>query len=130
MNTSRSNGSLIMPGFVGLLVGGFIGFLLRPSSFLVGQLSFETVISRGANLKGLDELLVSLAQRSFNTMAIWAIIGAIAGVAIGYFTPKRNRQTQTTGQNTLIYCTHCGEKLESDTLFCPECGEQVEKDSL
>jgi L-cysteine desulfidase len=24
-----------------------------------------------------------------------------------------------------VYCTNCGEKLDSDSLFCPECGQQV-----
>ena len=46
-----------MPIFLGAAIGGFLGFLLRPSVPLVGPLPFETVITRGANLTGLDSLL-------------------------------------------------------------------------
>jgi len=76
-------------GSVGFLIGGLIGFLARPSAFLIGQLSFGTVISRGTNLKGMDQMLVPLAQQSFNTMLIGAIIGTVAGMLIGYFVGKK-----------------------------------------
>jgi hypothetical protein len=76
---------MIRIGIVGFLIGGFVGFLARPSVFLVGQLPFEYVISRGATLNGMDQLLVPLAQQSFNITLIGAIIGAIAGIVIGYF---------------------------------------------
>ena len=50
----KENGKLkqfkIGIGIVGFLIGGFVGFLARPSAFLTGQLPFEHVISRGANL--------------------------------------------------------------------------------
>lgn len=64
--------------FWGALVGGFLGFLLRPST-IVGQLPFEVVMSRGSNIKGLDQLLISTAQTSFNYMLVGAIIGAVVG---------------------------------------------------
>lgn len=76
-------------GIGGFIVGGFLAFLMRPSAFLVGQLPFEQVISRGANLKGLDVMLVPLAQQSFNVMIIGSIVGALAGVGIGYFADKK-----------------------------------------
>ena len=85
----HSNGPMIRIGIVGLLVGGFVGFLARPSAFLVGQLPFEHVISRGANLKGMDQMLVPIAQQSFDITLIGAIIGVIAGIVIGYFVGKR-----------------------------------------
>jgi hypothetical protein len=85
----NSNGPMIGIGIVGFLIGGFVGFLARPSAFLVGQLPFEHVISRGATLNGMDQLLVPLAQQSFNITLIGAIIGAIAGIVIGYFVGKR-----------------------------------------
>ncbi len=74
---------------VGLLVGGFVGFQLRPSAFLVGQLPFETVITRGANLKGLDALLISTAQTSFNYMLAGAALGAACGLAVALLTSRR-----------------------------------------
>ena len=76
-------------GIVGFLLAGFIAFLVRPSAFLIGQLPFGIVITRGANLKGMDQLLIPLAQQSFNTMLIGAIIGAVSGSVIGYFIGKR-----------------------------------------
>jgi hypothetical protein len=42
--------AMIGLGSAGFLVGGLIGFLLRPAAFLVGQLPFEHVISRGASV--------------------------------------------------------------------------------
>ncbi|MGC9948270.1 MAG: hypothetical protein ABSF64_18040 [Bryobacteraceae bacterium] len=80
-----SNGSSMSfgLGFLGFLLGGVIGFLLRPSATLIGQLPFRTVITRGANLSGLERLLVPTAQTSFNAMLVGAIIGAVAGVVAG-----------------------------------------------
>ncbi|MGB9429958.1 MAG: hypothetical protein WCC11_08820 [Gammaproteobacteria bacterium] len=66
----------------GIFFGGLIGFLLRPSVFVVGQLPFYTVITRGTNLQGLDSLLVPAAERSFNYLLIGIIIGAIAGFVL------------------------------------------------
>jgi hypothetical protein len=68
---------------VGFLVGGFIGFAMRPSALLVGQLPFGTVITGGANLTGLDQLLQPTAQNSFNLMLTAAIVGAVAGGIVG-----------------------------------------------
>jgi hypothetical protein len=79
-------------GIAGLFLGGGIGFLLRPSAFLVGQLPFETVIVRGSNLGGLDRLLVSTAQTSFNYMVVGAILGAVAGFVIGLIAFKDQPQ--------------------------------------
>ena len=76
-------------GFVGFLLAGFIAFLARPSAALIGQIPFGVVITRGMHLKGMDQLLVPLAQQSFNIMLIGAIIGAVSGSVIGYFIGKR-----------------------------------------
>jgi hypothetical protein len=76
-------------GVAGFIIGGLIAFLARPSAFLIGKLSFGIVITRGITLKGMDQILVPLAQESFNMMLIGAIIGAIAGVVIGYFASNK-----------------------------------------
>jgi len=76
-------------GIAGFLLAGLIAFLARPSAFLIGQLPFGIVITRGASLKGMDQLLIPLAQQSFNTILIGAIIGAVIGSVIGYFIEKR-----------------------------------------
>lgn len=83
MASAKNGSSNLVAGLVGFLLGGFIAFLLRPSAMLVGQLPFETVISRGANLRGLDKLLVSTAQTSFNMMVAGAILGAVCGIVLG-----------------------------------------------
>jgi uncharacterized membrane protein (UPF0136 family) len=64
----------------GLLIGGLIGFLLRPSVPLMGQLPFTTVITRGANLRGLDQLLLGYARSSFNYLVAGVVLGAIVGL--------------------------------------------------
>ena len=64
----------------GLLIGSIVGFLLRPSVPLMGQLPFTTVITRGANLRGLDQLLLGYARTSFNYLVAGMILGAIAGL--------------------------------------------------
>ena len=76
-------------GILGLLVGAAIGYLVRPSVFLVGQLPFETVITRGGNLSGLDQLLVGAAQTSFNYMVGGAILCGAAGWVAGSIISKR-----------------------------------------
>jgi hypothetical protein len=83
-------------GVVGGVLGGFVGFLLRPA-MLVGQLPFETVLLRGANLRGVDVLLVPLAQTSFNMMVAGAIIGAVVGVAAQYLAARRNSGAADAG---------------------------------
>lgn len=85
----------IVLAVAGFFVGGGIGFLLRPSAFLVGQLPFETVIARGSNLSGIDRLLVSTAQTSFNYMMVGAILGAIGGLVIGLLAFKDRPQQST-----------------------------------
>jgi zinc-ribbon domain len=68
---------------IGGILGGIIGYLTRPSAFLVGQLPFGTVVTGGAGLQGLDQLLVPIARQSFNQMLIGTIVGALLGGIAG-----------------------------------------------
>jgi hypothetical protein len=68
----------------GLLMGSVVGFLLRPSVPFRGQLPFSTVITRGANLRGLDQLLLGHAHTSFNYLIAGMILGAIAGMIVAF----------------------------------------------
>ena len=74
--------NLLMSTTLGAVIGGLLGFLLRPSAPFIGPLPFETVITRGANLTGLDILLRGTAETSFNYMCVGLLIGGIVGWVI------------------------------------------------
>jgi len=78
-----------MKPIIGSVIGAFVGFLLRPSAMLVGQLPFGVVITRGAYLKDLEQLLVPTAQTSFNIMVAGAILGALAGMALRHLASRK-----------------------------------------
>ena len=73
---------------VGILMGGVVGFLLRPSVPLMGQLPFGTVITRGANLRGLDQLLLGYARTSFNYVLAGLVLGAVIGLIAAFAIEK------------------------------------------
>ena len=77
-------------GIVGFLAGASIGYFYRPPAFLVGQLPFHIVITRGTNLKGLDQLLIPVARTSFDYFLIGGILGAVLGVVAGMILFKGN----------------------------------------
>jgi hypothetical protein len=74
-----------------ILMGGVVGFLLRPSVPLMGQLPFTTVITRGANLRGLDQLLLGYARTSFNYMLAGLVLGAVIGLIAAFAIEKSSR---------------------------------------
>jgi hypothetical protein len=73
----------------GVAVGGLVGFLVRPSVPLMGQLPFITVVTRGANLRGLDQLLTGYARTSFNYLVAGIIVGAVIGMILGFVLPRQ-----------------------------------------
>lgn len=81
---------------VGLLIGGAVGFLLRPSVPLMGQLPFTTVITRGANLRGLDQLLLGYARSSFNYVVAGVVLGGIVGLIVSIAIEKSQATTKST----------------------------------
>ena len=89
MSSKKSNSLAIQLGIVGFVAGGVLGFLYRPSAFLIGQLPFDVVITRGANLKGMDQVLIPLAQSSFNNMLTIAFVCAGIGIVAGILLSKR-----------------------------------------
>ncbi len=76
-------------GAAGLLLGASIGYFYRPPAFLIGQLPFDVVITRGTNLKGLDQIYLPVAQSSFNYLLMGAAVGAIVGLVVGTALSKR-----------------------------------------
>jgi len=89
MATKQADGFTLKLALVGFLTGGFIGYLYRPSAFIIGQLPFDVVITRGANLKGIEQVFIPLAQASFNHMVALAAIGAACGVILGLLLSKK-----------------------------------------
>ncbi len=75
---------------IGLIIGASIGYFYRPSAVFIGQLPFDVVITRGGNLKGLDQIYLETAKTSFNYLMIGGIAGAIIGVIVGIKTKKLN----------------------------------------
>jgi F0F1-type ATP synthase assembly protein I len=80
----------LMQALVGAVIGGLVGFLLRPSVPLIGQLPFGTVINRGSNLSGLDLLLKGAAETSCNYM----IVGVLIGAAVGWMIMQQSRKAK------------------------------------
>jgi uncharacterized protein YcfJ len=78
---------------IGAAVGGAIGFWMRPSNVFLGKLDFMTTLTRGSNLKGLDELLKSQAEASSNMLIGGVVIGAIIGFLIGKALIKKPKTT-------------------------------------
>jgi len=104
------------------LLGGVIGFVLRPSAPGIGQLPFETVLTAGSNLQGIDQLLTPVAQQSFKYLVIGVILGGIAGLIIGTFgqRPAARHAARTTA--TVAFCANCGNAIPDSTPYCPRCG--------
>lgn len=73
----------VLVGIVGSIAGALIGWLLSPSIPFTGErLGLEDILTRGATLQGMDELLVPLAERSFNTILLFGIVGLLVSLAI------------------------------------------------
>jgi hypothetical protein len=57
----------------------------------MGQLPFVTVITRGANLQGLDQLLLGYARTSFNYLIAGVVLGGIVGLIVAFaITPRKS----------------------------------------
>src|SRR5947208_16638777 len=73
----------------GLLIGSVVGYLLRPSVPFMGQLPFTTVITRGANLRGFDQLLTGYARTSFNYLIAGMVVGAAVGLIAAFVIARQ-----------------------------------------
>ena len=76
----------------GLLIGSVVGYLLRPSVPFMGQLPFTTVITRGANLRGFDQLLTGYARTSFNYLIAGTIVGTVIGLIAAFVISSQNSE--------------------------------------
>lgn len=89
-STRLSWGTIGMPIF-GVLVGAFLGFLIRPSIPIIGQLPLDSVITRGSGFSGADRVFVPYAETSFNYMLICAIIGGVGAFLLNRKLSTRNK---------------------------------------
>ncbi len=78
-------------GAAGFVVGALVGYLYRPPAFLIGQLPFDVVISRGTSLKGFDQMYIPIAETSFNYLLGGGVVGAIAGAASGWLLKRTGK---------------------------------------
>ena len=87
---------VIPTSIVGMLAGIAVGFWLRPSAPLVGQLPLSVVISGGDNLHGIERALKSIAETSLNYMWAGLLVGAAAGAVAGYVYFKEEETSEIT----------------------------------
>lgn len=88
----RSTSTKLLPwisGAVGFLAGAAFGYLYRPPAILIGQLPFEHVITRGARLKGLDQIFLEVARRSFDYLVVGGIMGAVLGIVAALLLQRK-----------------------------------------
>ncbi len=76
--------------FIGFILGASIGYIYRPPALFIGQLPFDVVITRGGNLKGLDQIYLEIAKTSFNYLLTGGIAGAIVGAIAGMQITKKS----------------------------------------
>lgn len=93
----------------GACVGGLLGFLIRPSVPLIGQLPLEAVLTRGASYSGLDQILVPFAKQSFNYLLVGFILGGFGGFGARVF--MNNESTRLS--SSLPESTHSVEHYSS-----------------
>ena len=122
---------------VAIFIGAVIGFLLRPSLPLIGQLPFDVVLTRGANLQGVDLLAKSTAETSFNYIVVGALIGLVAGIPISRMrrsssTPPPPAPVSESAESVASpptdsprFCSNCGTSLIPGSKFCNSCGTKV-----
>ncbi len=87
---SRRHAMLAL-GWLGLLLGGFVGILLRPSLPPIGPLPLDAVFSRGAGLSGGEAGLADEARKAFDRIVLTALLGAAAGAAAAALLVRRRR---------------------------------------
>lgn len=79
----------LLPCVIGVLIGAIVGFMLRPSVPLLGQLPLGTVLSGGADLQGFASLLRPTAETSRTYLIVGAVLGGIVGYLIALARPAR-----------------------------------------
>jgi hypothetical protein len=111
---------------VGLVLGTIVGFLVRPSIPLLGQLPFitmlELVVTGG---DGLEGLFVPLAQRSFMYMMVGGIVGGFLGWLAVQVAGAPLARTAAHSDN-LRACPFCAEMIQAQARICRYCNRSIE----
>lgn len=112
---------------VGLVLGAIVGFLMRPSIPLIGQLPITTMVELvTTGGEGLDRLFVPLAQRSF----MYMMVGGIVGGFVGWLAAQMGaapRAAASTGTDThLRPCPFCAEMIQGEAKICRYCNRSLE----
>ena len=131
-------GTVVGFASAGAVIGLVLGFLFRPSVPFVGQLPLGTVLSRGSNLSGMDMILRSVAEQSFNYMIVGAILCAAIMAGVRYMMLQNAARLTTVpaspapvpqptaaaapGPAGNSFCTSCGTPLGDGIMFCGKCG--------
>lgn len=84
----------VLACLLGIPIGGLVGYLLVPSVPLVGKLPLMHILTRGIFLKGLDKILLSVAETSCNYMLVGAIIGGVVGIGLAHLSRVAKREGQ------------------------------------
>jgi len=145
--------SLLIGVLAGACIGTLTGFLMRPSVPFLGQLPLSAVISRGATLRELDQLMAPIAVTSFNYLITGLVLGSAIGALVSFLL--RTLQTSSTqptslvvsapqsmqqarpepgegmaaavseNQTTGVKCPRCGRQSSNRAKFCAACGSTL-----
>ena len=66
------------------MLGGGVGYLLRPAVPFIGQLPLNIIIADGKNLHGLERLAQPYAQQSLEYVIAGALVGGMLGLITAY----------------------------------------------
>ena len=83
------NRLVALMGLGGFLLGAGVGYFYRPPAVLAGQLPFRHVITRGASLKGFEQVYLEVAQRSFDYLLVGGLLGAGLGIAAAFLVVRK-----------------------------------------
>ena len=80
-----SSGMIAFMGIVGVLIGGFVGYVMRPALFGALKIPFNKLFDR----EGMPPIGKQIADESLLTIACGAILGLVVGLVAGAFLGRK-----------------------------------------